>query len=251
MKIEDITMEDLKKSKEYVFIILAIVFLLSYLMIPFIGHGALIGSFVGLTSFVITIISFLLLLRLYGIKSKEGWVWLLFIIGLILLVLSRIADISGHTLAYFTLRLWSKPMLITGLSLKLNISGIDVNRNEKTLLVITFIGWWLLVILTSVIPVFYRGFDLQQDMFMVFASTEVFALMLACFIILSIKADGWFYFSVGVVMISMGDILHLPAEEYGLIYPGTPITLFWYIGLLLTAYGAYNLRQGYLKLMAL
>ena len=251
MKIEDITLEELKKSKEYVFIILGIVFLLSYLMIPFIGHGDIISSSVGLTSFVITIISFFLLLRLYGIKSKEGWVWLLFIIGLIFMILSRIADVSGHPLAYFILRLWAKPMLIIGLSLKLSISGIDVNRNEKTLLAITFIGWWLLVFITSIMPMLYRGFDFQQDMFMVFASTEVFALMLACFIILSIKADGWFYFSVGVVMISMGDILHLPAEEYGFVYPGTPITLFWYLGLLVTAYGAYNLRREYLKLIAL
>ncbi len=253
MKIESITMEDLKSSRlrKYIFLFLAIVFLFSYSLVPIIGYGSIIASIIGLTSFLVAIISFLYLFKLYGISSKEGWVWLLFIVGLIFTIFSRFADLSDHTLAYFILRLSSKPALIIGLLLKLNISGIDIHRNEKTLLTITFAGWWLLVVISSLFPAIYRGFDYQQDMFTIFGMAEVIALMLACIIIISIRADGWYYFAVGVVLIAMGDILHFPAEEYGMIYPGSPISLFWYIGLLLSAYGAYQLRYKYLEMIAM
>ncbi len=250
---DSVTMDELMrtKSKKYIYIFLAIIFLFSYSLIPFIGHGSMVASIVGITSFIVTIISFIYIFGIYGIKSKESWVWLLFIVGLILMTFSRIADLSGHTLAYFILRLSGKPILIMGLLLKLNISGIDMDHNEKTILSITFAGWWLLVFISSIVPVLYRGFDYRYDMFAVFAITEVFALMLACIIIITIKAKGWYYFAVGVVLIAMGDIFHMPAEEYALIYPGSPISLFWYLGLLLTAYGAYHLRREYLKMMAI
>ncbi len=253
MKLDSITMDDLlkSKSKKYIYFVLAVIFMISYSLVPFIGRGSIIASIVGITSFIVTIISFIYLFKLYGVKSKEGWIWLLFILGLVLMIFSRIADLSDHTLAYFILRLSAKPTLIIGLLMKLNISGIDLGQNEKTILSITFAGWWLLVFISSLVPALYRGFDYRSDMFAIFAITEVFALMVACIILLTIKAKGWYFFALGVVLISMGDIFYMPAEEYGLIYPGSPISLFWYLGLLLTAYGAYHLRREYLEMIAI
>ncbi|MFW6142048.1 MAG: hypothetical protein ACOC53_05755 [Candidatus Saliniplasma sp.] len=107
------------------------------------------------------------------------------------------------------------------------------------------------MIITAIAPIFERGFDYTIDMFGIFAILMMVGIMLASIIILTINVKGWYYFSIGVTLLGIGEVLHVPAYQYDMIYPGTPVTLFWYIGFLFLGYGAYHLRREYLKVIAL
>ncbi|GEM_PF-2622619 len=253
LKFEPPTLKELRSSKniDHLFWVTGVIFILSYALVPFIGYGELIASSVGITSFLICIISFSLIFKIHDIKTDEGKMWILFILGMVMILASRIADVRGDTFSYFIIRLTAYPLLLGGIILKVHMSGINLESNEKGLLSITFLGWWLLVIITAIAPIFERGFDYTIDMFAIFAIMMMFGIMMASIIILSVGVKGWYYFSVGVTLLGIGEVLHVPAYQYDMLYPGTPVTLFWYMGFLFTGYGAYHLRREYLKLIAM
>lgn len=237
-------------TAEQFFFTLCVIFILSYAIIPLVGHGASISSAVGITSFIIAIVCFLRNYKMHGIKSEEGKTWLLFSVGSAMLIFSRVADASGYTLIYFWIRLSAYPLLVGGFLFKLHMSGVSIRSNEKTLLVITFLGWGLLVFITALVPAFEDGFNYETDMYALFSLAMLFGMMVAYIIILTLDVKGWYYLSLGATFLALGEILHVPAVDYGLDYPGNPISLFWYIGFLFVGYGAHIVRREYLELIS-
>lgn len=253
MKIKDISMEQLTSSHaiENMFIFLIAISLLSFSLVPFFGNGWVIDRVVGASSLAIAMIAFVHTSSLYGLKSKEGWVWLILSISLLLVLAGNLSDAFGHSLLYFILRFASIPGMIGGLMLKLKIAGIEIERNEQTIVGIAFLGWSLLTVVSAILPALEGGFNWETDMYAIFAFAELFAVLMAMLVILTVRARGWFYIATGLTLIAMGDIFHPLAQAHDMIYPGSPVRLLWYVGLLVGAYGAYIQRKQHLKMMAL
>ncbi len=253
-----LNMDDLSESKltsshaiENMFIFLIAISLLSFSLVSFVGGGWLIDRVVGASSIAIAVTTFAYTFSLYGIKSKEGWVWLILSISLLLVLAGNISDALGYSLAYFILRFISIPAMIGGLMLKLKIAGLEIERNEQTIVGIAFLGWTLLTVVSAVLPALEGGFNWETDMYAIFAFAELFAVLMAMLVILTIRGRGWYYIASGLTLIAMGDIFHPLAQANDLIYPGSPVRLLWYVGLLVGAFGAYHQRKQHLKMMAL
>ncbi len=250
---KDISMESLSSSHviENMFIFLIAVSLLSFSIVPFVDGGWLIDRTVGATSIAIGIVTFAYTSSLYGVKSKEGLVWLILTVSLLLVLASNLSDAFGYSMLYFLLRFASIPGLIGGLMLKLKIAGLEIEKNEQTVVGIAFLGWTLLTVVSAVLPALEGGFHWETDMYAIFAFAELFAVLMALLVILTIRGRGWYYIAVGLTLIAMGDIFHPLAQTHDLIYPGSPVRLLWYVGLLVGAFGAYHQRKQHLKMMAL
>lgn len=252
----NIKMEDLTSSHaiENMFALLAALFFLAFALVPFIEKGMyanMINAIVGATSLTVALAFFLYTFSLYGLKSKEGWSWSVLSASLLAVLLAYIADAFGSTFLYFLLRFISIPLLTLGLGIKLWFTGLDLDLSQKTVASMTMIGWILLIFVSTILPATEGGFDYTKDSYAFFAIAEIFAFMIAIFVIQSIKARGWYILAVGLLLISMGDIFHPLAQQYGLIYPGTPLRLLWYLGLLTAGYGAYYQRKEHLKIIAM
>jgi len=252
-KLLNIKKEDLMKSHvvEDLFGLSAILLLLAFALVPFIGYGNLVNSIAGAVSLIVAVVSFTYTLNLYGIKSQEGKVWLVLTVSLLVILASNIISAMGGNFLYYLLRFISIPIMTLGLLLKIKFTGFDLDLSQKTVAGILFVGWILLVFVSSVLPASGGGFDLSKDSYAIFATAEIFAFMIAIFIIQIVRVKGWYFISVGLVVLSMGDIFHPLAQDYGFMYSGSPIRLFWYMGLLLIAYGAYYQRKEHLKIIAL
>ncbi|MGM0509964.1 MAG: hypothetical protein ACQESD_02415 [Thermoplasmatota archaeon] len=252
-KLLNLKKEDLTKSHviENSFVLIAVFILAAFALIPFIGYGNLINSIAGAVSITIAVITFTYTFNLYGLKSQEGKVWFVLTVSLLIILASNIISALGNDLLYYILRFISIPIMTFGLLLKIKFTGFDLDLSQKTVAGILFVGWILLVFVSSFLPAAGGGFDLSKDSYAIFATAEIFAFMIAIFIIQIVKVKGWYYISIGLVVISMGDIFHPLAQDYNLTAMGSPIRLFWYFGLLLAAYGAYHQRKEHLKMIAL
>ncbi len=253
LKKDELSIEKLSSSHaiENMYILLIAVSLISFSLVPFVGMGLFIDRVVGVTAITVTLISFAYTASLYGVKSKECWVWTILIFALIMVLAANLSDaLGGGSTLYFILRFTSKPVIIAGIMLKLKTTGLDIDKKEITVVAITFLGWILLTIVSAILPAMEGGFDLQNDMYAIFAFAELFAVLLAMLVLLTISSKGWYFMACGFTLIAMGDIFHPLGFTYDLIYPGSPIRLLWYIGLLLGAYGAYQQRKEHLKMIA-
>ncbi len=233
------------------FAILAILFIGCYILVFFIGYGIFVNAVVGATSLLVALISFLYTFHLYGWKSQEGKVWMILSISLLILLAANINSLLGRTYMYYLLRFITIPVFSIALLLKIKFAGLDLDLSQKTVTGILAVGWSFLVFVSAVLPASGGGFELTEDTYAIYAFTEIFAFLLAMIIIQMVRTKGWFFISLGLVLISMGDIFYPLAQEYGLIYPGTPLRLLWYLGLLLSAYGAYHQRREHLKMIAI
>lgn len=255
-KFENLTMKDLTTSHaiENMFAILAALFFIAFALVPFIENGDyadLINSVVGAISLIVALIFFLYTYSLYGYKSKEGQAWLILSSALIVVLASNVASSFGYTLFYFLLRFFSIPLLALGLIVKLWFTGIDLDFSQKIMLAITMLGWFMLILVSTFIPSFKDGFQPLLDSYAFYAVAEIIAVLFGLLVIQVIEAKGWFLVAIGMLLISMGDIFHPLAQQYGMIYPGTPLRLFWYIGLLVAGFGAYYQRKEHLKMIAI
>ncbi len=249
----NIKMDDLVSSHaiENMYVFLAALFLISFALIPFLGYADLIDHVIAAVAIFVAIASFLHTYQLYGLKSKEGWAWLLLSVSVILILLASLLDAFDYGFLYFIFRFVSIPIMTAGLGVKLWFTGMDLTLSQKTVSAITFVGWILLIFVSSVLPVLDGEFDYVTDAYAFYALAEIIALMVSIFIIQTIRAKGWYFISIGLILISMGDIFHPLAENFGLIYPGSPIRLFWYLGLLVAAFGAFYQRKEHLKYIAI
>ncbi len=253
-KYEELSMEKLSSSHaiENMYIFLMAISLISFSLVPFVGMGWFIDRIIGTTSITVALVSFGYTSSLYGIKSKEGWVWIILMFALVMVLAATISDaLGGGSTLYFILRFISKPAMIAGILLKLYTTGLDIERKYMTVAAITFLGWILLTIVSAVLPAMEGGFEIQKDMYVIFAFVEVIALFLAMLVLLTISSKGWYFMACGFTLIAMGDIFYPLGQVHDLIYPGSPIRLLWYIGLLLGAFGAYHQRKQHLKMIAL
>ncbi len=252
-KLLNLKKEDLTKSHvvENFFALMSILILMAFALVPFIGFGEIVNNLAGASTLIIAVISFTYTFNLYGLKSQEGKVWFVLTISLLVILASNVFSAFGANQLYYLLRFISIPIMTIGLLLKLKFTGFDLDLSQKTVASILFVGWILLVFVSSFLPAYGEGFDLSRHSYSIYATAEIFAFMIAIFIIQIVKTKGWYYISIGLVFISMGDIFNPLAQEYGLMYSGTPIRLFWYFGLLLAAYGAYHQRKEHLKIIAM
>ncbi|MFO7992377.1 MAG: hypothetical protein R6U61_08840 [Thermoplasmata archaeon] len=235
---------------KFLFPISAVLIILLFSLVPFIGYGGLIDSISGALSISIAIIFFVLNAKFYGAHSDEGRVWTIISIGLITVLAANIFASLQYPSIYFILRFASIPIIIYGIWVKLSFAGIDLNTSEKTVTSIGILSFVLLVLVSAVMPAVESGFTLDDNASAVFAITEILFLLLGLLIIQTVESRGWYVISVGLVLISMGDIFNPLARQYEMIYDGTPLRLFWYIGLIAVAYGAYYQKKNHLKLLA-
>lgn len=251
--LDETKMKDLTSSYaiENMYVLLATLFIISFTMVTFIGHGELINAAVGTSAVTVAIASFLYTFTLYGLKSKEGWVWIMLAIASFFVLISSIASAYRHYFLYFLFRFLSIPIMSLGIFIKLWFAGLDLDLSQKTVTSLTMLGWVLLAFVSSILPAMKGGFDYQTDSYAFFAFAEIFTFMMALLVIQTIRGKGWFILAVGMLLISMGDIFHPLANEYGLMYPGSPVKLLWYLGLLLGGFGAYYQRKEDLKKIAL
>lgn len=253
MRLDDIKMKDLTSSYavENMYVLLAALFIISFTAVTFIGHGKLINAVVGTSAIFVAIVSFLYTFTLYGIKSKEGWVWMILSISGVFVFASSVTISFGLYFLYFLFRFLSIPIMASGIFIKLWFAGLDLDLSQKTVSSLTILGWILLAFVSSILPAMKGGFDYQTDSYAFFAFAEIFTFMMALLVIQTIKGRGWFIVAVGMLLISMGDIFHPLANEYALMYPGSPVKLLWYLGLLVSGFGAYYQRKEDLKKIAL
>ncbi len=235
---------------QHIFPIMGILSVVLFALVPIIGFGSIVESVVGASTLLLAVIFFLLNANFYEIDSEEGKVWTILSVSLIFVIAANVSDSFGLGSVYFILRFASIPLIIYGLWAKLSFSGLDLDRSEKSVTVITLLGFILLVLVSSVIPTLETGFTLENNSFMLFSSMEILFLLMAILIIQTIESKGWYIISIGLVLISLGDIFNPLARQYHLIYEGTPLRLFWYIGLVVIAYGAYYQRHQHMKLLS-
>lgn len=236
-------------SIEAMYFLLIALFLFSFGMVPFFGHGDFINNIAGAISILVALTSFLYAYKLYGWKSIEGKVWAILFFAVLIVLVSNLTSSFGYFRTYFVLRFMSIPILTFGLLLKVWYTGLNLDLSQKTTAAILFIGWGLLTAISSVIPSLEGGFDYLANPYPIFAFAEIFSLLLAVLLIQTIKTRGWYFVALGLLFISMGDIFHPLASVHGLIYPGSPIRLFWYIGMILAGYGAFHQRKEHIKLL--
>ncbi len=242
---------DLEKEEKvgFLFPISAVLIILLFSLVPFVGYGGLIDSVSGALSISIAIIFFVINARFYGVHSDEGRVWTIISIGLITVLAANILASLHYTAIYFILRFASIPIIIYGLWIKLSFAGIDLDTAEKTVTSICILSFILLVLVSAVKPAVESGFTLDDNASVVFSVTEILFLLMGLLIIQTVQSKGWYIISVGLVLISMGDIFNPLARQYGMTYDGTPLRLFWYMGLIAIAYGAYYQRRKHQELM--
>ncbi len=232
------------------FLVVGVMMLSAWVMIPFAsGWYHPIDASVGMIALIIAIYSFFMIYRLYDFKSSEKWVWLLFLLSILTLFLAGgVMGALRLSTAYFFTRLISIALMTIALVLKLQFAGVDLNASQKTVALITMIGWFLVVALSTVIA------DIHLDVggvsrSSIFAFAEIIGLILAVIIIQTIKAKGWYIIGVGILLKSMGDILEPLTELLETSNPGYPTRILWYLGLLIVACGAYYLRRDMLSMM--
>ena len=249
--IDEIDIEKLQTpaSIEAMYFFLIAMFLFSFALVPFFGHGEFINNIVGAISIVVALFSFFYTYKLYGWKSVEGKAWAILFLAMLIVLISNLSSSFGYSKIYFILRFISIPILTFGLFFKLWYTGPTFDLSQKTTAAILFTGWTLLTLVSSLIPALEGGFDYLANPYPFFAFAEIFALLLAVLLIQTIKTRGWYFVAVGLLFISMGDIFHPLASTYGMMYPGSPIRLFWYIGMVLAGYGAFHQRKEHLKLL--
>ncbi len=249
--IDDIDIEKLQTpaSIEAMYFFLIAMFLFSFALVPFFGQGDFINNIVGAISIVVALISFIYTYKLYGWKSIEGKSWAILFFAMLIVLISNLSSSFGYYTIYFVLRFISIPILTIGLLLKVWHTGLSLDLSQKTTTAILFTGWTLLTVVSSLLPSLEGGFDYLANPYPIFAFAEIFALLLAVLLIQTIKTRGWYFVALGLLFISMGDIFHPLASTYGMMYPGSPIRLFWYIGMILAGYGAFHQRKEHLKLL--
>ena len=238
------------KREEYIFPIAVILVIFLFSLVPFIGHGSMIDSVSGAFSISIAIIFFGLNSKFYGFKSDEGRVWTILSLGLIIVLAANIFATLKFPSIYFVLRFSSIPIIVFGIIMKLRFAGLNMDMSEKTVAAIAISGYILLVLVSSVIPAIEAGFNLEDNASVVFSVTEILFLLMGILIIQTIESKGWYIISLGLVLISMGDIFNPLGRQYGLVYDGTPLRLFWYIGLIAIAYGAYYQKKKHQELLS-
>ncbi|MFO7792640.1 MAG: hypothetical protein R6W73_06630 [Candidatus Saliniplasma sp.] len=237
------------RSIEKMYFALIALFMLLFGLVPFFDYGLFLDSMVGSISVLVALLSFLFTYKLYGWKSIEGKAWAFLFFAMLIVLISNLANSFGYAKTYFVLRFISIPVLTFGLIFKVWYTGPDFDLSQKTTTAILFTGWALLTLVSSLIPALEEGFNYLSNPYPIFAFTEIFALLLAIILIQTIKTRGWYFVALGLLFISMGDIFHPLASAYSLMYPGSPIRLFWYVGMILAGYGAFHQRKEHIKLL--
>lgn len=237
-------------KRRYIFPIALVLIILLFSLVHIIGHGPTIDSVSGALSIGIAIFFFLSNSKFYGFNSNEGRVWTILSSGLIIILIANIFATLQFPSIYFILRFSSIPIIVYGIIVKLRFAGLDIDISEKTVSAIAITGYILLVLVSSVIPAIESGFSLENNASVVFSVTEILFLLMGILIIQTVESKGWYIISIGLVLISMGDIFNPLARQYGMIYDGTPLRLFWYIGLIAIAYGAYYQKKKHLELLS-
>ncbi|MCX8173805.1 MAG: hypothetical protein N3F63_04265 [Thermoplasmata archaeon] len=217
------------------------------------GDGQIIfNQLAGATSLMLAVVFCLRAHRLYGFKSGEGQVWLMFSLALVFLALGQIAVIAGLKGGMVLFRIVAIPLYILGFARKIGIAGFVLNARNSATTMVSVVGWSTAVFFISVKPALSNGFDYFEDAYMIFSILDIFLLFGMMFILqMDVTSNGWVLLSTGLVAVMLGDIFYIYANQNLGYYDGHPYDLIWYTGLLTIAYAAYYQRKSHLELIAM
>ncbi|MEM3395928.1 MAG: hypothetical protein QW620_00260 [Thermoplasmata archaeon] len=210
------------------------------------------NQFAGAISLILAVFFCFRTYQLYGLKSGEGQVWLVFSIALVCLALGQIAVIAGLKGGMILFRIVAIPLYIFGFAKKIALAGFVLTARNSATTMISVVGWCIAVFFISVKPALANGFDYFDDAYMVFSLLDIFLLFAVMFIIqMDVTSNGWVLLSSGLIAVMIGDIFYIFANQNLGYYDGHPYDLIWYVGLLIIGYAAYHQRKSHLELIAI
>lgn len=243
----------LKDGVTRAFIALALVVILGVVFLPlYVDYwGGIIAQLLGLVCIIVSIVFCYRTYKLYGLKSNEGRVWMLFAVSLLLIALGQIAATFGWEHGLALLRFIAAPLIVLGFAIKLKFAGIKMDARSASVTYIALLPWIVLVFLASFYPAYGGGgIDVWGKPDPVFALLDLFIILSLILILqLDVTAKGWIPLAWGMAMVAVADIFIELLKQNTNYYLGHPFDLLWYLGLLLIGYGAYYQRKIHMELM--
>lgn len=228
------------------------------LILPEGGVSNIMGNMTGLLSLVLGTVFSFLAFRLYGSRSIEGKVWLIFMIGFLLCTIGilmvtmyeRGMDIELLKYGLSYLRTIGYVFFIIGMVLKLRHAGIKMDIRSYSITTMFMLSWLLMIVLFSIWPgmIEVDSYSVVENPYVLLSIADIFILLVAVLVIqMDVMAKGWIAIAWGMFLISIGDTFYTVMLEYvdahGGYWDGHPYHMLWYVGLYLIAFGAYYQRK--------